>query len=196
MTLKDVKTKEQVLNRLKKLRIRYARQYISESQKRVHANCTYNLEITSTNHKDESKFEYDIMPRKVHITVLNNPPTPIRLCMYGSEKIDEWPGSLCDSDLISAKCPYFKPKISFKEAEKSYLELLKDDKYVFDHYKDMATLQWVLNYRIYESHLSIFDKIKIKFLSVIIFLKSLMKPRQSNQSLPELPEGLWDDDSA
>lgn len=200
-----MKSKEDIQGRLNKLRSRYARQYLRQSQDRLHRNCVYNYEeeprpVYSSQEKGHSlKVKNDLFSperevgpsHSVSLVVLQE-PSPVRLCLYGSEDPITWEGELCDSDNKSKSCKWFRPKKDRKQAILEFEELLHDDKYVFDNYRDIATLQWVLDNRIHSTRPSFFELIKIWFL--IIFSRSKPPALPPRPILNEELEEIWKDD--
>ena len=190
-----MKSHNQILKRLKKLRLVYAKQYIEESQKRIHHNCEHNCEQEPLNVGSSDIVEFEITPRQVTSLVIIQDPAPIRICMYGSEDIETWPGSICDNDDISSNCKWFKPRISASEAKEEFLLLLGDDEYVLNNYKDFAALQWAINDRIYKHELSWVDKL---FFWLNSFIKPVVPKQLSSpgETLEDLPKDLWSNDSS
>jgi hypothetical protein len=120
--------------------------------------------------------------------IVIQPDKPIRLCMYGSEDLTKWSGDICDGDDTSKSCKWFKPRITAEEAKKEFLDKLSDDKYVYDSYLDIATLQWVLEDRVHKHRLSLWERFLIWI--GIIGLKDELEPEQ----ITNLPEDIWEDD--
>jgi len=67
--------------------------------------------------------------------------------MYGSESPSSWNGDVCDSDSKSYPCPLFRPLRNAESAADEFMESLLDDSHVFENYRDLAALQWVLGDR-------------------------------------------------
>lgn len=187
-----MKSKSEIEKRLRNLRIKYAKRYIAESQVRSHQNCIYNKIHVSTNHKQVSESaDLALYPKRQTTLVIIQPDAPIRLCMYGSDNPSKWSGDICDSDDISKSCPMFKPGTSASQAREDFLAMLSDDEWVFDNYRDMAALQWVLNDRLHKMKLSILERIIFWFHSVIL------RRKRPSRRLPtdSLPEDLWVSDA-
>jgi hypothetical protein len=83
----------------------------------------------------------------------------------------------------------FKPRVGIENSKKEFLELLGNDEYVFDNYRDVATLQWVLGERVHERALNWFERL------ILWFRFSFIKVLKPTPRLPEssLPEDLWND---
>lgn len=155
-----MKSESDIVKRLKNLRIRYAKRFIFLSQERKPENCSFNFEHESNGTYENSNFmEIDRAPKKSVTLIVIKPETPTRLCLYGSENPETWNGVICDRDEISKSCKYFIPKQSLNEAKENFLSLMSDDEYVYENYKDIATLQWVLGDRIHKFGLSLFERL-------------------------------------
>lgn len=187
-----MKTKEDIEKRLKKLMARYAIKHIRSSQDRKHLNCVFN-EVHQTvvlPYTRTKSIEMPVAPRDQSTVVVfqNENNGSVHLCMYGSEDSKNWKGSICDSDEVSLSCPMFKPRTSIQESKKEFIEHLADDEYVFNNYRDMATLQWVLGERVHEMSLSLFDRFNIWFKSLFIGVKNPVP-----DATVYLPDDIWDD---
>jgi len=129
-----------------------------------------------------------LAPRQSKTLVVLQEESPIYLCLLGSEDSATWSGDICD-DTVAASCKHFNPRIPAEDVVEEFKELLKDDRYVYDNYLDIATLQWVLGDRIFQYDLSWFGRfvmwIKIKLIRV--------QPPAPQLSDPGLPSDLWDD---
>lgn len=191
-----MKNQRSVLNRAKKLRLRYLKQHVGESQARRHRNCQYNLE-----HSPESQgrspdvVELTLAPREV-ITTLTVPDSgPAFLCMYGSESGD-WAGDVCDDDDVARRCKWFKPRKSLEDARVEFMELLADDEWVYENHRDMAALQWVLGDRIHKHGLSLLDRAWIWIVSAFsgVAKPSPALPPFEDISDEDLRKGIVDQD--
>lgn len=215
-----MRSKEEILKRLKKLRGRYARQYLKSSQDRLHRNCKYNLEHTSNRERDDHGCDQNdpsssdamaplrmaagedvdelipserlVRPSKSTSIVVLRDPTPVRLCMYGSENPSSWAGELCDRDERAASCPWFSPSVSVQSATASFDGLMADDKYVYENYKDIAALQWVLGDRVYKHRWGLMDQIRL-WAHILFSRKVPALPAPVVQD--EEMEGIWRDDT-
>lgn len=193
-----MKSKADALKRLKKLRIRYAKNYIRCSQKREHRNCRYNHEQEPLRVWDSwvlgqnTQVEAELTPCRTEIIIASNTEDPsIFYCTYGSDDPEHWEGLICDNDEIAKKCKWFVPRVSPKEAREEFLELMGDDKHVYENYRDVAVLQWVLEDRVYKHALSWWER-----LVLWIRLKlSKPKPPAALPPAEDIPEDLWDDSS-
>ena len=174
-----MKTKTQIESRLQKLRIRYAHKHIEATQSRCFKNCKYNIEHTpkKLNYR-RIETEMELAPRiqRTYLVIEDNNPT-VHLCMYGAENAAKWLGETCDEDEKAKKCLMFKPIVSIEQAKSEFLEKLADDEYVFDNYRDIATLQWVLGKRIYDTPLTFFERFMF-----------WLKTRFWKSETPRLPE--------
>lgn len=201
-----MKTQSEIEKRLQKLRSRYRRKYVQDRTGRRHQNCVHNYE-----HKPAGKFKYskshdvDLAPRKQTTLLVIQEDQPVRICMYGSHGKD-WNGDICDADEKAAGCPWFKAKLSEDEVGAEFDELTSDVEWVFDNYRDMATLQWVLDVR---SPDEVPDEPPQTLLGRVLGwfrqdLRLRTKPPQLpppeleepvTEPNPEIPKGLWDADS-
>jgi len=191
-----VKTYSEVQSRLKKLRNRYAHKYVEKTQKRCHKNCSFNLEHAPKQlpYSNSVSTEFEIAPRIQQTQILISENKSIHLCMYGAKDTSTWPGDICDSDDKARQCPMFLPLVSIEQAKNDFLEKLSDDEYVFDNYRDVATLQWVLNERVYEIRLTLIERFWFWFK--FHFHKSdRLLPMNSELpiSVSELSSELWGD---
>jgi len=186
-----VKTQEEIEKRLRKLRERYARKYVDASQQRAHANCVFNHRhdpppsSTAAAPRDE---DLPMVPRR-HVTlVVLRDDSAVHLCMYGAEDPARWAGDVCDDDATARSCKLFKPSVDMDQAKSEFLDLMADDEYVFDNYRDVATLQWVLGERVHGMPLSWIERLGFWFRS------KLSKPSKQTPLLPQgdLPGDLWD----
>jgi len=189
-----VKNQEDIEKRLRKLRVRYANKYASASQERKHLNCVFN-EVHETRdlpYTRTKSIEMPIAPRdQVTLVVFHGRQDVTHLCMYGSDS-NKWQGSMCDSDDIAKSCSMFKPRVDAQTAKDEFLELVANDEYVFNNYRDVATLQWVLGERIHEVPLTNLERF---VLWVKCFFIRVLKP-SATVPLPSLPKDLWDDPSS
>lgn len=189
-----MKTQEEVEKRLRKLRRRYARKHIQRSQDRLPCNCIHNEEhLPVGDLRAPIPTELEISPRiqRTLVVLQNHNPGPVRLCMYGAAD-GEWSGTICDSESTSRPCPYFQPRLPADSAKIEFLDTLADNEHVFDNYRDMATLQWVLGERVYDMPLTLIDRVVLWF--TVLFA---LVPRASRrESIPQLPSDLWDDDDS
>lgn len=174
-----MKSEEEVLRRLKKLRGRYARQYLKRSQDRLHLNCVHNREHVGTRAfpdpaddgspmriRGGEEVEGLVAPdrhvrfgKTVSLVVLREEPSPVRLCMYGSSDPASWAGEVCDSDEKAASCPMFAPSVRREEAMAAFEELMRDDDHVYENYKDLAALQWVLGDRVHRHRPGLLERL-------------------------------------
>jgi hypothetical protein len=183
-----MKSRTEIEARLRKLRTRYAHKYVDSSQRRCFRNCVYNhVHVPTQVDRSVLDIEYEMAPRKQTTLIVRDESSSIHLCMYGSDNPATWPGSICDSDDIAKRCPWFKPRVAHTQARQEFLDKLADDEYVFDNYRDVATLQWVLGERIHERGLSLWEKFWFWLKAV------LWKPiKPLPPAAPSvLPEDLW-----
>jgi hypothetical protein len=186
-----VKTKDDVESRLRKLRMRYAHNHVEATQKRCFRNCEFNeAHAPSTfDYKPQLETEYEMAPRHQTTLVVMRDDRTVHLCMYGAKNPATWLGDTCDTDDKAKRCPMFKPRVSLEQARREFMEKLSDDKYVFDNFRDVAALQWVLNMRVYETPLTLFERF------VFWLKKKFWKPEPALPQLPsaDLPTDLWYD---
>lgn len=142
-----MKTQSEIEKRLQKLRKRYRLKYVQERTGRHHENCVHNYV-----HAPRGQFKYsrstdaELAPRKQTTLLVIQPDQSIRICTYGSTGKD-WNGDVCDSDDKSSDCPWFKAARSEEEVGAEFDAMLSDVEFVFENFRDMATLQWVLDVR-------------------------------------------------
>jgi hypothetical protein len=191
-----VKSKSNVLKRLKKLRIRYAKSHIKCSQERKHRNCVYNHEQEPMRRWDPWVLENDVgvepelIPCHTEIVIASTAEQSSAFyCTYGSEDPENWSGLICDHDGIARKCKWFTPRTNVKEAREEFLRLMEDDKYVYENYRDIAVLQWVLEDRVHKHALSWWERLVIWLC--LVFSKP--KPPAALPPADDIPEDLWDD---
>jgi len=189
-----VKSQEAISRRLRNLRLRYAKQHVKESQARCHRNCTYNHEQPNLSPLKYSRngvpeIEYERSPRKSVTLVVLQDQVPTRLCMYGSQNPSTWSGDICDNDDIAKSCKYFQAKVGEEEARRQFMEKLEDDEYVYDNFRDIAALQWVLDDRVASHPLTILERLSLWFSRI----RNRPAPMEKDPPVPELPENLWDD---
>jgi hypothetical protein len=135
-----------------------------------------------------------MFPRTVTSLVVIQPDQKIRLCMYGSENPSEWPGNVCDTVETARECKLFQPRVSEKDAVKEFNDLMADDAWVYEHHKDIAALQWVLEERVHKIDLSAWDNLLLWFDGLMRRLfKPKMLPAKTEQAIPE---DLWPDADA
>lgn len=192
-----MKTVDEVRKRLEKLRFRCLRQHVRLISSKKPQNCVHNFEHVPHPQRNEIPTEVEMVPRVVSTLVVIQPEKPIRLCMYGSDKPESWNGDVCDVDDTAQICPYFKSRVSEERAVEEFDLLMVDDDYVFEHHKDIATLQWVLGERIHRTPLSTWEKFLLWFDG---FMRRIVRPapRLSKFSRghlmdPDPPEELWRD---
>lgn len=66
------------------------------------------------------------------------------LCMLGADDPENWKGTICDSDDTVKTCPYFQGRHSKEEVKETFLRDLQNTETLFEEYRDVAILQWVL----------------------------------------------------
>ncbi len=195
-----VKTRSEIIRRLRTLSYRYVKRSVATSQERRHLNCVYNQSFHRLN-RDEPARSMDPDPSKMAPThsvtlVVIQPEAPTRLCAYGIDKPESWAGDICDRDDTARACPKFKPLKDGAEAKAEAEAKLADDNWVLANMKDIAALQWVLGDRVHKVGLSWYQRILLWFQSRNVRVEP---PEESE--LPLLPdstlEGFWDkhDDS-
>jgi len=182
-----MKTQSEIEKRLQKLRKRYRQKYVQERVGRRHQNCVHNYE-----HAPRGEFKYsrshdvELAPRRQTTLLVVQPDQPVRICTYGSTGKD-WNGDVCDTDEKASGCPWFKASRLEDEVGAEFDSLMSDVEFVFDNYRDVATLQWVLDVRVVTVKPSLVER----FLSLFKTRnKELPAPKD-----PEVPEGIWDADN-
>ena len=186
-----MKTKEEVLARLRKLRTRYLTKYIAQSRERKPCNCVHNyVHNPSINFGgSETKFtDIDLSLRRQTTLVVIQEDRPIGLCMYGSDDASKWQGDICDTDSRAKSCPVFAPRMDVEQAKSEFLEKLADDEYVFNTYRDVATLQWVLGERVHSIPLSLWERF-------VLWVNSKFWKVERVKALPQVEtSSLWSED--
>lgn len=205
-----MKSETNIVRRLNKLHRRYLGQYIKKSQCRTHTNCKYNrVHTTPTNISskptDEMRRRLPVVGRDSNmfispdramtifsnnLVIIDEKNDSIRVCAYNIDNHVTWNGDICDSDRVAESCRLFEPLKTVKEANDSFNYLITDDDYVYENYRDIATLQWVLEDRI-QNWNNIFTIIYVWFLS--LFVKP-NKPSPSPILNDEELDTVWDKD--
>lgn len=188
-----MKSKADISKKLRNLRVRYANQYVKASQARCHLNCIHNKEhVPRGKIVADPEVEYERAPRRSVTLVVLKDQGPVRLCMYGAEDPASWKGDLCESDDISAACPWFRPLVNEDDAKSEFQGLLLDDQYVYDKYRDIATLQWVLDERVANRPFSLLERITT-WLELWRARRARLRTPAPPPELPEVPGDLWND---
>ncbi len=120
------------------------------SQESRHENCVHNRQVLPKKlpyFQSDLPTELDLAPRQVMTLLVIQEEKPVRICMYGAGDPANWLGDVCDSDVRSRCCKYFVPLKTAEEATDEFMESLTDDKFVYDNYRDLAALQWVVGDR-------------------------------------------------
>lgn len=192
-----MKTEEEVQKRLLKLRNRRLRQFCSSARAKKPENCVHNICHAPMPYSPSNavETELEIAPRQVSTSIHTNKPQTIRLCVYGSENPGTWNGDICDSDDVALACNKFSHKVSEEEATAAFNATMADDEYVLKNHSDIAALQWVLETRVHSSPVSTWTKICILVDRFKVWLKSFSLKKEKPKELPELPEGIWEDDA-
>lgn len=189
-----MKSEGAVRSRLVKLRKRYRNKHASNSQKRVPSNCVYNATIEPKGYRAPSVItELEMSPRIVSNLVVFQEDSSIKICTYGSENPAEWNGDVvCDSNDVAEQCKFFKAKSTYAEAAEEFDGMMEDDEFVYDNYRDVATLQWVLDDRVHLIPLTWRDRLS---LLLIRFFDWML--RRNRQKLPSqlmvIPHDIWND---
>lgn len=154
-------------------------------------NCVFNQEHSPNilEYKPQLETEMEFAPRIQKTLVVFGENKTIHLCMYGADNAATWLGDTCDTDDKAKHCPMFKPRVTLEQARLEFMEKLSDDEYVFNNYRDVATLQWVLGERVHEIPLTWVDRL------VFWFKVKFWKPSPPLPQLPaaDLPDNLWYD---
>ncbi len=179
-----MKSEADVQRFLRKLRQRYQARYVRALTSRAHQNCVYNKPVVPL-----SRLRYS---RADNLIDDHSRPDTVRVCTHGSD-LKGWNGDVvCDTDDVSMSCPLFSLAVSVDDANKRFESLLKDDKYVFDNYRDMATLQWVLDVRVVAMRIPLWRRV---YGVILRWLSSARAGRVRALPPSEVPKGLWDVDS-
>lgn len=143
-----MKTTEEIQSRLLKLRKRHLSNYISKHNSRLPHNCIHNYNHLPAPLPNISDIEEKSVPRRSVSLIIIQEEKPIRICTYGSNDPANWNGDICDSELVSANCPYFTPSKEQHTLSQEFDEILSNDQKTLQEYPDVAALQWVLNDRV------------------------------------------------
>jgi len=184
-----VKSEDAIRSRLRKLRGRYLRKYVSSSQERRHENCVHNQKMTPLNRDPQVMTELEMAPRVSSSIIVIQPDFPVRLCVHGIDDPSSWNGDLCDSDDVARSCKNFTPRVTSDQAETEFKSLLEDDAYVLENYKDIAALQWVLDERVHMISPSLLERVLLWVTTSF----SRVPKRNGSPEVPALPEEIWDD---
>lgn len=185
-----MKTRDEVERRLRKLRVRYATKHVQRSQERKHTNCVFNKEhLPRPLGPPKVAVEHEVAPRTQVTLVVLNDDRPVRICMYGVEKLGGWPGDFCDDDDTASRCPYFRPSRTIEQAKTEFLSSLEDDEHVFDNYRDVATLQWVIGERVHSIPLTWWERVWMAVLAFFARFTRRLPPAAS----VSIPDDLWSD---
>lgn len=68
----------------------------------------------------------------------------IGLCMLGSDKSDQWNGTICEDPIDAQRCPYYDPKSTKEKVQKDFNTQIKDLDWVADHMPEAYGLLWAL----------------------------------------------------
>jgi hypothetical protein len=192
-----VKSESVVQRRVQRLRDRYLRRHVLLSQERRHRNCVHNQEHAPSKlpySRSELSTELDLAPRKVTTLLVIKDDQPVRICTLGlcagnsTAGSVGWDRDVCDSDSISATCGMFKARTGADEAYDEFMELLKDDKFVYENYRDLAALQWVLEDR--RPRLPWYRRLFAWLFGKPTIALGLLPPGASDRESQEL-EDLW-----
>lgn len=101
------------------------------------------LQVKQTYLKKKIKEEYRC-PENCHYNYLHeNEDGTVRLCLYGADNPEEWPGTICTTQDKASDCPFFEPIKSKDELKDEFESDLEDPTTVAHRYQDIAALQWV-----------------------------------------------------
>lgn len=181
-----MKTQDEILKRLRKLRVRYLRLYAKESQSRCPSNCKWNHTVSvpvakssisgSTSVVSGPGFERPVASsHSTSIVVLSESDPFVHVCIYGSENPSLWNGELCYTTEKASSCSWFKPVIQLADIENEFCSLLSDDNYVVNNYPDIAALQWVISDRIYRHKLRFFERVILFIFRFRTRIKPVLK---------------------
>ena len=182
-----MKTQEDVTKRLDKLYGRYLQKYVAASQIRKQCNCIWRVEADSLNRNtsDIPPMEYHPIPCRSQIHIVIEKDAITGVCTFGSEIQSKWNGDLCNTDKDVEGCKNFTPMLSVDEAVEEFNNLMTNDEYVIDNYKDIAVLQWILCTRVKTRKLRFFERLNL-FLSWLVGVRIGTVKR-----LPPIKESLW-----
>lgn len=144
-----MKSEDQIKSRLNSLYSKHKKLWVKENTSPSPDTCIHNYNHVPRPLVPRPRdLEFKLAPRvQKTLVVIENADRAVRICMYGSENQDKWNGTICDSVEHAQSCPLFTPSISIEEAQSQYENLIMDDEYVYENYKDIAALQWVLDIR-------------------------------------------------
>lgn len=189
-----MKSETVVKRRLKKLRIRYLRQYLQGIRGRCYLNCKYNYEHTPSPVPQKpgiytNGIDAKLIPHKqVTMVVFREEQKTVRLCVYGSENPTTWSGDICVNDDTAKSCPHFESKVTEESAIGKFNEAMADDEFVLNNMNDIAILQWVLETRVSLIPLTLWEKFTLWASGLF------RKDKPTVQSAEEdLPGDIWND---
>ena len=67
----------------------------------------------------------------------------VRLCLYGANNPEEWPGSICSTKENAMDCPFFEPVNTKEDLEEEFNQDTSNPEIVAHKYPDVAALRWV-----------------------------------------------------
>jgi hypothetical protein len=191
-----VKIESVIRRRLRRLQDRYKNQYIKAAISRRHDNCLHNIVHYPKKLpyvQEDLNTNLEIAPRTVTtLVVIQDNSRPIHICTYGQSDPETWSGLICDDTSIARICPFFQPKKTVAVLAQEFDVLLEDDRYVYDNFLDIATLQWVLGYRIKFNDRS-------WWIRVVDQIRTWIRLHTIKPESPQLPSGdiswIWNNDS-
>lgn len=148
-----MKKEAEVKKRLRDVKRKYLVQMLEDNLSQHHSNCVFNHK-----HEDKNGVTY--------------------LCMLGANNPEEWKGTICDGDDVSMECPFFEAKKTRADIKKEFDEIMQDPVRLFDQYRDVAILLWVLGE---DAGYDVKDPWYVRGLD---WLKEMLNPPRKPKSLP------------
>lgn len=161
-----MKTEKEIEQRILKLRTRYELRYVDSHIRRTPSNCIHNHLENNVDLKTGIDVEHELAPRMSTTLVIIQPPKPVRLCMLNASSMNEWNGTICDTDDISKKCKQFALVKSVDQLHQGFTDTLSDDSKTLSLYPDIAALQWVIDDRAHHKPPTWIDKLIMVWLAI------------------------------
>lgn len=106
----------------------------------------------------------------------------IGLCMLGAEKIEEWPGSICEDDIDARRCPYFDPTHKREDLWRELVEQVNDPAWLRVHMPEISALYWVLDAESAYVRLPWWKRLWFRFLRINV--EPVLPPFDASHLLP------------
>jgi len=137
-----MKTSDEIRARVRTLLLAELDARVEEASKRIPHKCTHNHRQELDARKEiagEPNEGYNRNDRR-HLPMVRT----IGLCMLGSDKAEEWSGTICDDPIDAQRCPYFTPSQSKESLLAQFQEQVEDAVWLQTHLPAVYELLWVL----------------------------------------------------